>query len=79
MKVRVGECNQCGACCDNERARLILALLRGKDMRSRTIIEKDPKVPELLSVELLLDIRELLQKISKSSKKRRKLNKIKEE
>jgi len=48
-------------------------------MRSRTIIEKDPKVPELLSVELLLDIRELLQKISKSSKKRRKLDKIKEE
>ena len=52
-------------------------------MRSRTIIEKDPKLPELLSVELLLDIRELLQKISKSSKKsskkRRKLDKIKEE
>ena len=48
-------------------------------MRKRNEIEKDPKLPELLSVELLLDIRELLQKISKSSKKRRKLDKIKEE
>ena len=58
---------------------MLFPIYRGKDMRSRTIIEKDPKLPELLSVELLLDIRELLQKISKSSKKRRKLDKIKEE
>ena len=58
---------------------MLFPIYGGKNMRSRTIIEKDPKVPELLSVELLLDIRELLQKISKSSKKRRKLDKIKEE
>ena len=24
MKIRVGECNQCGACCDNERARAVM-------------------------------------------------------
>ena len=24
MKVRVGECSQCGKCCDNERAKIVM-------------------------------------------------------
>jgi len=37
-------------------------------MRKREEIEKSPTVPEILSLEILLDIRELLQKMSISSK-----------